>query len=118
MMIYAMGVPTVTFEERAFRLEHPARMTNKDIAMATVTPIATLAPWLIPTVEVLLLDEVLWPDVCEGANAVDDGEFTSRHEASAESSTFNRADVPLCPPCESVMKNMRLVPSLTFTTQV
>jgi hypothetical protein len=105
-------VATATFEERAFRfLSHDTTMRNE--AMVATIPITmpTLA------VEVLLPDEVL-ADVCEGADAVDDGEFISRHEASVESATFNKADVPLCLPCESVMKNMRLVPSLTSTTQV
>jgi hypothetical protein len=39
----------------------------------TTPPIAS--PTVIPTIEVLLPDGVLWLDVCEGADAVDDGEL-------------------------------------------
>jgi hypothetical protein len=105
-------VATATFEERAFRfLRHDKTVRNETMVATTPITMPTL------TVEVLLPDEVL-PDVCEGADAVDDGEFISRHEASVESATFNKADEPLCLPCESVIKNTRLVPSLTSATQV
>jgi hypothetical protein len=73
---------------------------------------------MIPTVAVLLPDEVPWLDVWEGADAVDDGELTLMHEVLDNGCTVLRGDTPPCLPCESIMKKMRLVPASTSVTQV
>lgn len=100
----------MTSEERdALREQRTVRTTNK----ARSTPPPADAPAMTATLGVLLPvpDEVLWLDVCEGADEVDDGELTLRHEESVEPPTVLRTSTPPCLPCESVMKNKRLVPS-------
>jgi len=56
----------------------------------------TVEPAMIPTLVVLLLvaDGVLWLDVTEGADAVDDGELTLRHEVSDDRETCSMSEIP------------------------
>jgi len=72
---------------------------------------------MIPTVAVLSPGG-LWLEVCEGADAVDDGEFTLMHEVLDKGWTTLSGDTPPCLPCESITKNMRFVPAATSVTQV
>jgi hypothetical protein len=90
------------------------RMINKTIR--TTPP--TVEPAMIPTVLALLPDEEFWPEVCEGADAVDDGELTLMHEVLDNGWTVLRGDTPPCLPCESIIKNMRFVPGSTSAIQV
>jgi len=91
-------------------------MINK----ATNATLPTVAPAMTPALEVLLVDaKVLWLDVGVDATvAVDDGAPATRHEASVESATNSKSDTPPCLPCESTIKNKRLVPSVTSAIQL
>jgi hypothetical protein len=75
---------------------------------------------MIPTVDILLLGEVLLLDICDGADIVDDGELMTRHDPDMlpDGATSTVSDTPACLPCESVIKNKRGVPALTSATQV
>jgi hypothetical protein len=118
----------MTYEERdslRLRSKNMPRVTNA--ARATIQPIAVPA-----IVAILLLDEALSLDVGEAPDdvgvtplkvdewtaAVDDGELTLRHEASLESVTISRSELPPCLPSESVITNTSSVPALTSAIQL
>jgi hypothetical protein len=118
----------MTYEERdslRLRSKNMPRVTNA--ARATIQPIAVPA-----IVAILLLDEALSLDVGEApddvgvtplkvdewTDAVDDGELALRHEASLESVTVSRSELPPCLPSESVITNTSSVPALTSAIQL
>lgn len=100
------------------------RMTN---AVRTTAP-----PPAVPAIRATLLldellDELLELEVGEAVvvavavadmPAVDDGELALRHEESLDPKTCSNPETPPCLPAESVTKYRRIVPVLTFTTEL